>query len=69
MPELDAPAKGDGALWMPVGGLRVAKDCRISSSVYEEEHKLWNETQISVTISLFCLNAEIPVHLMDVGLF
>lgn len=38
MPEPDAPAKGDGALWMSVGGVRLAKNCMISSSVYEKEN-------------------------------
>lgn len=38
MPEPDAPAKADGALWMSVGGVRLAKNCRISSSVYDKEN-------------------------------
>lgn len=32
----DALTKGAGALWMSVGGVSVAKDCRISSGVCQE---------------------------------
>lgn len=38
MPEPDPPAKGDDDLWMSVGGVRLAKNCMISSSVYEKEN-------------------------------
>lgn len=48
----DAPAKGDGALWMSVGGLSVAKDCRISSGVCEEvNNKWWNEQHLFSRLS------------------
>lgn len=48
----DAPAKGDGALWMSVGGLSVAKDCRISSGVCEEvNNKWWNEQDLFSRLS------------------
>lgn len=33
----EAPVKRDGALWRLVGGVSVAKDCRISSAVCERE--------------------------------
>lgn len=39
----EAPAKGDGALCRSVGGLSVARDCEISSGVYEGVNSSWSE--------------------------